>query len=99
MIQEEVNKLMDEIAKKADQVEVDKFYDVHSNFESRISPLESMRLMMEMGQVTLQEMINTLKFKMEAFDHKMGLVLSKLAVLSNGNLDKSLTMSIEEIAA
>jgi len=36
-------------------------------------------------------MINTLKFKMEAFEHKMGLILSKLAVLSNGTLDKSLT--------
>ncbi|CDW89284.1 UNKNOWN [Stylonychia lemnae] len=97
-LQEEIVRLMEEIGKKADQVEVDKFYDVHNNFEQRISPLESMKLMMEMAQVTQEERINTLKFKMEAFDHKMGLVLSKLAVLSNGTLDKSLTQSIEEIA-
>lgn len=45
------------------------------DLETRFKPIESMKLMLELGSSTQEDRINTLKFKMEAFDHKMGVVI------------------------
>ena len=52
----------------------------------------------EMSQATQDEKLNTLRFKMEAFEHKMGIVIQRLSQLLSGQLDKALTQPTEELA-
>jgi negative regulator of genetic competence, sporulation and motility len=43
--------------------------------------------------------MNLLRYKVEAFEHKMGIVIQRLSQLINGQpLDKALTQSTDEIA-
>lgn len=57
-----------------------------------------MKIMLELNSATQDDRINTLRYKMDAFEMKMGIVIQKLSSLLNGQIDKALIQSTDEIA-
>lgn len=97
-LQEEIALVNEELDKKAETEHVDRLFALADAHEERLKAVESLKLMAEMSQATQDEKLNTLRFKMEAFEHKMGIVIQRLSQLLSGQLDKALTQPTEELA-
>jgi len=97
-VQDEIVLINEELYKKAETEHIDRIFSVLENQEERLKGVESLKVMAELGQATQEERLNTLKYKMEAFEHKMGVVVQRLSQVVNGHLDQSLTQPTEELA-